>query len=112
MTIVLAVDITMLLVASGDTEVARTWRFDHVRTVLAVPPSGAATVMVMLLVVTAAVSEFKVSNGLVPLPVREVTTLTVAAGLNSNPGATLKIIVPTPMSAVAPSVSTGPGRLL
>ena len=111
MTIVLDVDSTILFVASGDTAVGRTWIPDQVRTVLAVPPSGAATVMVMSVVVTAAVSEFKVSNGLVPLPVREVTTLTVAAGLNWNPGATFKIIVPTPISAVAPSVISGPVRL-
>ena len=111
MTIVLDVDITMLLVASGDTAVGRAWMPDQVRTVLAVPPSGATEVMVMLLDVTVAVSEANWSKGLVPAPVREVTTLTVAAGLNSNPGATFKIIVPTPMSAVAPSVSTGPGRL-
>jgi hypothetical protein len=67
--------------------------------------------MVILLDVTVAVVDCKVSRGLVPLPVREVTTLTVAAGLNSNPKATFKIIVPTPMSAVAPSVSIGPVRL-
>ena len=111
MMIVLAVDITILFVAGGDTAVGRTAMPVQVRTVLAVPPSGAATVMVISVVVTEAVVEFKVSRGLVPVPVREVFTLTVAAGLNWNPGATLKMIVPTPMSAVAPSVITGPVKL-
>src|SRR3954462_7976170 len=81
--------------------------------VVGMPPvaSCVATLMAMVLAVTVAVPEVKVSSA--PEPADRVTVaVTVAAGLNSNPAGAFKTIVPVPMSRFADSVIAGPATVV
>jgi hypothetical protein len=63
--------------------------------------------MDMVLEVTVAIPELKVSNVELP-PALATVAVTVAAVLNSNPAGAVKIIVPVPISRLLFSVIAGP----